>query len=264
MGDPILGPKNDKENTILVNKRVLAAMRHGAWLWCVLLVSVAEARDGSPIDRWGGSVGVTSDYVYRGVSLSDSRYAWQGSLFAGIGQHWSGGLWASTVENQWGRGTPFEVSGYMAYAFEPADDWNLRTAWSHYAYFGPPSQLTYDYDELNASIAYQSRWVLGLSWMPNAEGVRYSNGRVKSSAWAADFTIVQPVYESWSVTAGAGYYDVSGLYTTGYAYWHAGVTGTVGPFGFDLLYLGSDHHAEQIYGDSITGSRFSAALRWRF
>jgi uncharacterized protein (TIGR02001 family) len=227
------------------------------------MASVAHAGELPPIERWGGSVGIASDYVYRGVSLSDGRYAWQGSLFAGVGKHWSAGLWASTVENQWSRGSPFEVNAYLAYAIEPAADVNIRTAWTHYAYFGPRSQLTYDYDELSVSIAYRSRWILGVSFMPNAEGTWYGD-RAESTAWAADVTAVQPLYKAWSGTVGGGYYDVSGLYSTGYAYWHAGVTGSVGAVDMDLLYLGSDHHAERIYGQAVTGSRWSAALRWRF
>jgi len=251
-------------------RRRFALLRAGGyWIALGLFLSDPLAARERPlldslIDNWGGSVSMTSDYVYRGVSLSRGRAAIQGGLHAGVGSHLSGGVWVSTVENQRDEGTPLETSGFLAYAWQPKIDWSVRAAWTHYVYFGRPSQVTYDYDELAVSLAYQSRWVVGVAWMPNAEVFRYPEGRKQASAAAADFSWAQPVIGAWSATAGAGYYDVSDLYDTGYAYWHAGFTGSVGPCELDLLYIDSDHHATRIYGQSITGTRWSAALRWRF
>lgn len=81
---------------------------------------------------------------------------------------------------------------------------------------------------------------------------------------ALEASWLQPVWRDWSATVGAGYHDVSELYRRGYAYWHLGVTGPIGPFEFDLLHINSTSHAGRIYGPQVTGERWSALARWRF
>jgi uncharacterized protein (TIGR02001 family) len=215
-------------------------------------------------DQWGGSLAFTSDYVYRGTSLSYGRVAYQGGAHLRLPGQWQIGVWGSTIENRFDTGTPIEATAFVAHAWTIGADWDLRAGYTHYAYYGSPTPFSFDRDELFASASFQSRLTLGINFSPNVARYRVQQSPLRGAATAIDATWSQPLVGDWSATAGVGYYDLSSLYDTGYAYGHLGVTGALGPIGLDLLYVDTDSDARYIYGDLITGPRWSATARWRF
>jgi uncharacterized protein (TIGR02001 family) len=215
-------------------------------------------------DTWGGSLAITSDYVYRGLSLSRGEVAYQIGGHLRLPDQWQVGLWASTIENRDGTGEPFEANFIAAHVWTLSPDWNLRAGYTRYQYYGLPNPFNYDHDELFATVSLQSRLTLGLSFTPNLVRYQYQLYEKKGAATAIDATWSQPLLGDWSATAGVGYYDLSALYDTGYAYGHIGITGVVGPIELDVLYIDSAAEAAAIYGESTTGQRWSATARWRF
>src|SRR4051812_25604757 len=84
-----------------------------AFLWviiCVITIPAPALAESRLKDYLGGSVAVTSDYVYRGISLSYGQVAYQGGVHVRLPSQWQVGIWGSTVENFWGRGDPFEAT----------------------------------------------------------------------------------------------------------------------------------------------------------
>jgi uncharacterized protein (TIGR02001 family) len=243
---------------------------------CVVLAVAAPYCGIRAQERVGGSLAVTSDYVYRGVSLSRGRVAYQAGAHVRLPAQWRIGVWGSTVEVVDHGGTPIETTAYISRAWTPTADWSIRASYTHYQYFGIRSSPELDYDEFSAGLSYRSQLgsqlALNLSWAPNA--VRYGSPQQyvyptqssgsRASAMAVEASWLQPVWNDWAATVGAGYYDVSNLYRRGYAYWHLGVTGAIGPIEFDLLHINSDSQAGRIYGRQVTGERWSALARWRF
>jgi uncharacterized protein (TIGR02001 family) len=225
---------------------------------CTLAIAQANQR------AVAGSIAATSDYVYRGVSLSYGRVAYQGGVHAQLPGQWQVGVWGSTIEVPTATSTPFEATAFLAHTWMFAQDWSVRAGAIHYAYFRLPTQLDYDYDEVFTAVSYQSRLLLGLSWMPRVPRYQPGQPALHAATTAVDATWAQPLLLDWSATIGLGYYDLSALYDTGYAYWHVGLTGPVGPFELDLLHINSDSDARYIYGELRTGPRWSATLRWRF
>jgi uncharacterized protein (TIGR02001 family) len=217
-------------------------------------------------DKWGGSLAITSDYVYRGVSLSRSQTAYQIGAHLRLPDQWQIGVWGSTIESRTGEGTPFEADFIVAHGWTLGADWSLRAGYTRYEYFGLPNPLNFDHDEIFAAASFQSRLTLGVSFSPNLVRYTYTYPQQDShdSATAVDATWSQPLFQEWSATAGLGYYDLSALYNTGYAYWHLGITGAIGPIELDVLFIDTGTEAALIYGDAITGDRWSATARWRF
>ena len=213
----------------------------------------------------GGSVGVTSDYVYRGISHSQGEMAVQGDAHARVG-NFQVGVWASTLEHPYAEDA-VQIDGFVAYRWTLTPDWQVHTQFTHTAFENDPSPMGYDYDELSVSMSYQSRLSLGAAWIPNAARYRYW-GIQRDDAYAYDATWLQPLVWNLYASLGVGYYDVSALYDSGYAYWHAGVLRALGPFNIEVLWIDSQERAEYLvpsaYRDEIAGQRWSAAVRWKF
>ncbi len=84
-----------------------------AW-WRVLLVPALWGSGAlAHADNWRGSLGLTSDYVHRGVSQSEGNPAVQGSLAYWHPTGWYGGAWGSNVDN-WGT-ADLEVDLFLGY-----------------------------------------------------------------------------------------------------------------------------------------------------
>lgn len=223
-------------------------------------------------DRFGGSLAVTSDYVYRGISQSRGRVAYQAGAHVRLPAQWQVGVWGSTIETFEREGTPIEATGFVARAWTLGQDWSLRASYTHYAYFGVRTVSSPDYDEISATLSFRSQLSLAASWSPNAVSYGspqqyvypYLTPERRDSTAALEVAWLQPVWRRWAATVGAGYHDVSNLYRGGYAYWHIGVLGAFGPFELDLLHIGSDGDARRIFGPQVTGQRWSALARWRF
>jgi uncharacterized protein (TIGR02001 family) len=239
-------------------------MRASLAFLCAITTPAPVSAESRVKDFLGGSLAVTSDYVYRGISLSYGQVAYQGGVHLRLPSQWQVGIWGSTVENFWGRGDPFEATAFVAHAWTLDANWSLQAGYTHYQYFGEPTLLGYDHDELFASASFQSRLTLGITYSPNVGRYQYQQPVLRAAATAVDATWSQPLISVWSATAGAGYYDVSALYGEGYGYWHLGLTGGVGPVELDVIYVDTSTQAAYIYGNSISGPRWSATARWRF
>jgi len=231
--------------------------------WLLLLVSAVAGAG----DLVGGSIGVTSDYVYRGVSHSRGHPAAQGDLRLRLGGNTQIGVWASTLDHKYAD-DEFQVDGFLSYRFDITPEWQMRVQYTHSAFVNDRSPLGYDYDELAASIAYQMRISLTAAWIPNAARYRYWGGPIRDDAYAYDAAWLEPLFSIWHASLGIGYYDVSSLYGTGYAYWHVGIVGAAGPFGIEALWIDTQERAAYMaggaYSEEIVGGRWSAAVRWRF
>jgi uncharacterized protein (TIGR02001 family) len=212
-------------------------------------------------DRWGGSIGVTTDYIYRGISYSNERSALQGGVqWQGL-PGWSVGAWASTAD--FVRDVDYELDLHAARAWSLNEDWALQFGIVHYDYSGATDH-NYDYDELTASVSFQQRVTASVAWSPNT--TRWSRGVFarERQAISYELTLLEPIGRHWSVCAGAGHYDLSDLFDAGYWYWNVGVAFNWESLQVDVLHIDTDATAERLFGSRLTGGRWTAALTWRF
>lgn len=213
-------------------------------------------------ERWGGSIAAVSDYAYRGISQTRGAPALQLGLHRELGSGWSIGGWGSNVDfGRWSRAT-YELNGTLTRVWTPAEDWLAQVTYTHYFYTDERSD--YDYDELIASLSYRQRVRATVAWSPNVS--LYSRG---ATAWekpasSYELTLLQPMGPRWSLTAGAGHYDLSELFDDGYWYWSAGLAFAWESLQIDIVHIGTDDTARRLFDDDSAGSRLSAGLTWKF
>ncbi len=213
---------------------------------------------------WGGSIGATSDYMYRGMTLSggqpsvqaDGHYVWNSGWFAG----------ASTagVRQAPGSSSTAELSGYVGYAQSFTETWSGRMNAAHYAYPGITPRRVYDYDELSASLINSNRLFLTVALSPD-RGFDTTRGTVSDrTAVAYDLNLKQPLLQGLSANLGAGYNDLHRLVGVGYLYWNYGFGYDRGAMHVDLSYIGSDTTAKSLFYDNAAANRLVLTVLWSF
>jgi uncharacterized protein (TIGR02001 family) len=158
-----------------------------AALWLVLAV---HAHAGAQVS---GSVALVSDYLYRGVTLSDGKPVPQLTLVYDHPDGWYLGAFASRIR-QFGAVSGAAYVSYAGYARRLASGNSWEAGVSSYAF---PASSGLNFQEVYAGLATQ-RIVARLSYSPNYlfQGLRTVYGEMSSS---------QPLRENLSLFAHAGY-----------------------------------------------------------
>lgn len=135
-------------------------------LLCIALASapVVNAERISPIEI-RGNVGVVSDYVFRGVSLSDEAPVLQGGLDLILPRGFYVGAWASGVDKPWG-GIYNQIAGQEDFEYDVYAGWqwqnpnrNLRldTGVIRYGFSSDPEDIAWTEAFLSASFLRKFR-----------------------------------------------------------------------------------------------------------
>ena len=219
----------------------------------LLLARLADAQS------LGGSLGVATDDVFRGLSQSDGQISPQGDLHAVLGP-WYGGVSAEEVRRGVDQRASAELIAYAGYQQRLAEDWTGRVTLRHYDYPGDGLHGRYDYDELALSLAWRERLIVTAVASPDTYFRDYDGNYGSGPAWCLELAGRQPLPLGLSGVAGLGYYDLQRQIGIGYTYWSAGVNRRWGAWVVDLRYVGTDavarHHFEDLAGDRAVLSAF--------
>jgi uncharacterized protein (TIGR02001 family) len=217
---------------------------------------------------WGGSIGVSSDYVVRGITESDDRPAVQGDLHYRVGDGTLtgafGGVSASSIRRAPDSGTAADLSGYLGYARSFSDDWSGKLMYVHYAWPGTMPRRVYDYDEFSATAGWRDRVFGSVAWSPDRAAYSEYGGASGRSARACDLFLRQPLPKAFSADAGIGYQDLRGLAGQGYYYWNAGLGYELGQAQLDVSYVGSAATPPGLYADGYPTHHWTVTLLWNF
>lgn len=96
-----------------------------------------------------GSLAVTTDYIYRGLSQTAGKPAAQAGVQFRSQSGWNAGVWGSSIDFQNGAGVAYELDLHAGYAWSLSPDWSMQLGYVHYAYLDD-NDAGYDYDEVNA------------------------------------------------------------------------------------------------------------------
>jgi uncharacterized protein (TIGR02001 family) len=229
-----------------------------AWLYGTPAHAQAE-----PL-RWGGSLSLSSNYVYRGLSQTDGRPSVQGGLYVRSESGWSAALWASTVNRGPGPGADSEIDVQLSKAWSLDEQWSLQLSANHYFYPDDNRARPYEYDELVVSLSFQNRLTATVAYSPNTSRFSRDVFARHRTARSYEATFLQPLSLSWSLYGGVGHYDLTDLFDAGYWYWSAGVSYCVGQLQMDLSHIDTDHTARRLFDYEVGKRRWIAALSWRF
>ena len=209
-----------------------------------------------------GSLGASSDNVFRGVSLSRG----QPSLLAdlnGVGTRWFGGLSVDTLRLAPGSSVQPQLIGYLGYQQPLSTDWSGTWSLRHYDYPTDAYRSRYDYQELSANLGWRDQVQLQLIGSPDtyavASGHRYGRG----AAWAAQLNGEVPLPRTLSGQLGIGYEDLRRQVGGGYVYWSAGLSAQWTGWTFALAYIGTDAEGRRLFG-ARAGDRLVGSVVWSF
>ena len=227
------------------------------------LASAAFAGAANAEDRefaWSMTVGGTSDYIFRGLSLHNEDPAAQGSIDVSYGIFYAG-AWASNV------GT----SGDIFYSPMELDLYaGIKPVWGQFTFdFGilgytyPFADDPGNYVELKAGVSTEI--VKNLTGGITTYYTPDQNNYPETWTIEGNLAYVLPQVHIFTptISGGLGYandFDNAGaysLYTDNYVYWNAGLSLAVEKLKFDFRYW--DTNLDQIPGDFYTGlsdSRF--------
>ena len=248
-------------------------MRAARLLTCALLLAAAGP---SGAAGWteglavGGSLAVTSDYIYQGLSQSDGHGALQGDLHVSNANGSFLGAWASSRDSDLQPGAPVVLQLYLGHRFELSGAWSTTLSARSYYYIDASSyEPSADYVELSVRVGYLDRWSFSFTAVPNA--VRYWNyiRLSRAPAYVADASCQWELVSDLFFTAGAGYYHSTGTgpgveRATGYAYGNVGLAYERRAWRLDVGYFLTQEAAERSFPYPVATQKFAATLTWRF
>lgn len=239
-------------------------------LVCLARSGVAQADEpGSPGVNSGsyilsGSVGATSDFVYRGLSLTRGKPAVQASIDLEFPHEFYVGGFVASADPNPGPGPGLEFDAWAGKYWRMTDNMSLDLRLSQYTYPDDPRRVNYNRSEVTATIGYRNRLFMAAIYSPNTQAVSAAPGYKNDGAWALEISARHAFDERWSVAGGLGHYGLDGVYGASYDYYNATLIANFRPFEFQLAYLGVDTDAGEIFPDDAVGDRVAFTALWRF
>jgi uncharacterized protein (TIGR02001 family) len=215
-------------------------------------------------DQWGGSLGITSDYIVRGISRSDDHAALQFDLHYLNDSGFVAGLFASSAQIDPDAPRDVELDAFVGFSWAAGEEWRGRILASHYAYPWNQAGTGYDYDELDIDAAFQDWLHVNLVYSPDAPLFVRSRGLIGVASTAAEVNLQRPLLRKLSATAGLGYANYDGPDHAGYAYGSVGAAYDLAPFFLTLSYVDTSAGAKALFYNAAAGGRWTGTVIWRF
>lgn len=172
----------------------------------------------APASELSGSATLTSEYIYRGLAMSDGEPALQLGLDYAHDSGLFAGAWGSTID----LGGPlsqrdYELDFYAGYHHEFRAPLTATMTLLRYTYPGQEGVQDYDYNELLLSATFLEHYAIEVGYTNDLYG-----HNVTSRHWALQFE--WPIANAWVVGATLGRNDLSNLGVAPYYYWDIGAS----------------------------------------
>ncbi len=230
-----------------------------AWRRIAFLSLLSICGQYSSAAEFAGYLALTTDYVKRGVTQSDSHSALQLAADVSFTNGFFFGAWGSTIdiENGPSRQRDLEVNYYAGYIFDASNAWQISVNAVAYVYPGQTGSVDYDYLEYSLGGSFDDRVWLEFSYSPDLYNTGLSSTNV-------DLFAEWPLNSIWAIGGGVGYYDTSKLTGDTYWYWQLGVTGSFKWADIDLRFHDTDKWVPIISTPDRAKSRVALAIRFPF
>ena len=212
---------------------------------------------------WGGSLGFGSDVIQRGSSLTDGRPGWQADLRYAGANSWVVGI-AATAERPPGQHAGAQLTAYADRRWRLAGNWSAKLGVVHYESPWNRWRPYLRYNELNAAIGWRGRWRLSLAVSPDSAGLTADWHLRRGVVSHVETSWRQPLGESWSAHAGAGYADLQRVAERAGAYASAGLVYAVGDVQIHSTLFWTDRGAQAYATRPDLSLRWVNSLAWRF
>jgi len=233
---------------------------------CLTAAALLGARSAhaDSVSVFTGSLGGTSDFVFRGLSLTRGKPAAQASLDVEFPKEFYVGAFVATADPNPGPSPPVEMDFWAGRYWRMSEDFSGDLRLSQYTYPNDPRRKSYNRTELTATVGFRNQLYLSAIYAPNVEAVGCCGGYAEGNVWALEASGRYPINERFAVSAGVGHYGLEEVYHDSYNYWNATLIATLKPFELQLAYLGvSDNAGDHFVEDSV-GDRVALTALWRF
>lgn len=237
------------------------------------IVSAPAARAVS----FGGTLALTTDYIYRGYSETNNKGAAQIDLHLSTLSGTFAGVWASTLDHNYRPYADIDMEEYIGQRFLLSSAWSTSITGTNYSYAGGHQSYSSDYQQITASISYLDRWTFAFSAIPNMvrywtprnqqPGESYRTGRYP--AYDVETSGQWLIRRGLFVTGGAGYYLFTGnearQASIGYAYGNVGLAYEWHDWRLDVGYfLTQKATAQRLFPYPTASDRVAGTVSWRF
>lgn len=211
-----------------------------------------------------GSIGATSDFIYRGLSLSRGKPALQASVDVEFPREFYLGGFVANVDPNPGPSPGLEIDVWAGRYWRLANDISMDLRLSQYTYPDDPRRVSYNRSELTGTLGFRNRLFVAAIYSPNTRAVGSAPGYKDDGAWAVEFSTRHAFNDRYSLNVGVGHYGLDGVYGGSYRYWNATLAADLSPFELQLAWLGTDSGAEDHFLGSTVGQRVALTALWRF
>jgi uncharacterized protein (TIGR02001 family) len=211
-----------------------------------------------------GSLGGTSDFVFRGLSLTRGDPAAQMSIDIEFPKEFYVGAFVATCDPNPGPSPPVEMDIWAGRYWRMSESISADLRLSQYTYPDDPRRVSYNRTEITGTLGYRNQLFIAAIYSPNTKAVASSPGYDEGDAWAVELSGRYPIGERFAVSAGIGHYGLDEVYHDSYSYWNVTVTATLAPFELQLAWLGVDDGAEEHFSEDVVGDRVALTALWRF
>jgi uncharacterized protein (TIGR02001 family) len=213
---------------------------------------------------FSGSIGGTSDFVFRGLSLTRGEPAAQASFDVEFPKEYYVGAFAATADPNDDPSPSWEIDVWAGRYWRLSDHWSSDLRLSQYTYPDDPRRVSYNRTELTGTLGFRNRLFVAAIYSPNTRGVGSSSGYEEGNTWAVELSGRHPFNERYSISAGFGHYGLEEIYHDTYNYWNVTLTGSFDPFELQLAYLGVSANAADHFDSDSVGDRVALTVLWRF
>jgi uncharacterized protein (TIGR02001 family) len=258
-------PENEMESSRLARsaRRLRIRRSCGALIACLWLVG-EPVRAGAADGTWNGSIGATTDYVYRGVSQTHDSGALQLGANYQSSQGWFAGTWGSNVDPYPFGASAIEVDLYAGIRRPLGENFNATLTYTRYQYLDDPRREHYDYDEFAVSASYLDILVATLSYQPDSTLYSDLGFARRRASLAYELGARWPTSRGFALVAGGGYYDLSRLF--GVKYWaaDAGVQYVYRRLTLELTRYFADPAVSRLYEEASADGAWVFSAVYRF
>ncbi|HEX6638556.1 MAG TPA: TorF family putative porin [Steroidobacteraceae bacterium] len=211
-----------------------------------------------------GSIGGTTDFVYRGLSLTRGKPAAQASIDVEFPREIYVGGFAASADPNPGPGPGMEFDVWAGKYWRVTDDLSLDLRLSQYTYPDDPRRVNYNRSEVTATVGYRNRFFMAAIYSPNTQAVSAAPGYKNDGAWALEISGRHAFNDRLSFAAGVGHYGLDGVYDASYSYYNATLIANLAPFELQLAWLGVNSEATRLFAEEAAGDRVAFTALWRF
>jgi uncharacterized protein (TIGR02001 family) len=229
---------------------------------------VAARAEGSSV--FTGSLGATSDFVFRGVSLTRGKPAAHASIDVEFPREVYIGAFVATVDPNPGPSPAVQIDAWLGRYWQLSEDYSADLRVSRYTYPDDPRLADYNRTEITATLGYRNQGFRNQAYLtaiysPDTDAIGTARGYERNGdIWALELSARHALNERLAVAAGFGHYNLEQVYHGSYNYWNVTVTATSEPFELQLAWLGADSRAADHFPGNTVGNRIALTALWRF